>query len=181
MSAHYFLGFHADITVREKAVQMQHKLQAADYFRHLTGPQDFHVTLLFLGGWVQGRREKLWTQLQDKQLPAFSLTFSRYAVFGRSERPRVLFLRPDPEGALDEIYQTVIREAARLDFPVPARGYHPHLTLAKKAGKRPFPEPVYGDMEPVTMPVQKLTLYKVRPESNPRYQAEKTIDLGERR
>ncbi|WP_444684038.1 RNA 2',3'-cyclic phosphodiesterase [Alkalicoccus luteus] len=177
MSAHYFLGFSADIRIRDKAVQMQEELNASDYFRHLTGPEDFHVTLLFLGGWEQRKREKLWKRLEDKQLPAFTLSFRRYAIFGKAERPRVLFLRPDPEPILADMYQTVIQEASQLDFPVPGRGYHPHLTLAKKAGSVPFPEPVYGEMEQVAMPVTELTLYQVRPGSKPRYYAETTMTL----
>lgn len=173
---HYFIGIKVEGKAADTAVSLQQDLRLKDYFKQLPVKEDLHLTLLFLGGWDTGKRQKLWSALQDREFSSFKLYFDQYAFFGKKEYPRVLFLRPHENEMLMNLYNAVSEEAFSLDYPVPSKPFRPHLTIAKKyKGNRPFPFPVYGEVEETVEAVTEMSLFKVRPQESPKYEKVSTI------
>ncbi|TVP83893.1 MAG: RNA 2',3'-cyclic phosphodiesterase [Alkalicoccus sp.] len=173
---HYFIGIKVEGKAADTAVSLQQDLRLKDYFKQLPVKEDLHLTLLFLGGWDTGKRQKLWSALQDMEFSSFKLYFDQYAFFGKKEYPRVLFLRPHENEMLMNLYNAVSEEAFSLDYPVPSKPFRPHLTIAKKyKGNRPFPFPVYGEVEETVEAVTEMSLFKVRPQESPKYEKVSTI------
>lgn len=101
----------------------------------LTRPEQWHLTLHFLGDVDRTRLAELGAGLGVAFTP-FNVHFGVPELWPRG----IAVLRPD--GVPDALLQLHARlgEALRhLDLPVEARDYHPHITLARRAGGAVLP------------------------------------------
>ncbi|SDO13275.1 RNA 2',3'-cyclic phosphodiesterase [Alkalicoccus daliensis] len=177
---HHFIGIKAGVQVKKEAVELQTGLDLKRYYKALPSEEDFHLTLLFLGGWEWGKKVQLWERLQHYRLPKFSLTFSSYAYFGNPDKPRVLFLQPEDNELLQQLYDIILEEALQLGYPAPKNGFRPHITIAKKFGNtNNFPYASYGTIEKIDQSVHEVNLFQVKPQDHPRYQTIRTLELTE--
>ena len=144
-------------------------------------PQNWHLTLRFLGWATEPQQDGVMRALDESALPGpFVVRFGDLGAFPKERRATVLWLGIDGGGdelgalaaASDEAAQTVGYEAE-------GRPYHPHLTLSRIRPPEDMTELV--EVFPaftVKMPVTAITLY----ESHLRkggavYQALDTIEL----
>ena len=105
-------------------------------------PENLHITLAFLGD----VEEAITTQLQSVRIPGrgFSVTLDN---LGWWRGPRVIWLAPTLiPPALTSLVDTINTHVAGLGIDVDPRPYRPHLTLVRKAARRPPPvefEPIF--------------------------------------
>lgn len=94
----------------------------------------FHVTLKFIGDVPQPRVASI-TQAAARaadNFPGFDLAVGGPGAFPEKGPPRVLWIGIDDlEGRLGELFLRLDDECARQGFAREARGFHPHLTLAR--------------------------------------------------
>ncbi|WP_187254675.1 RNA 2',3'-cyclic phosphodiesterase [Alkalicoccus halolimnae] len=175
---HHFIGLEVNEAVRNKALQIQKQLHVSDYYKHITHPEDLHLTMLFLGGWKE--TYVLWGNLKEKTLPAVSFTVSKWSFFGSEKKPRVLILKAEKEQNLKLLQEQIEEEAVKLGFPSSGKLFRPHITTAKKYGSdKEFPFKTEGSFEPVYMQVNALTLFQVNPGSRPMYKKVDRIPLAD--
>ena len=95
-------------------------------------PESWHITLQFLGNTEPERYECVVARLGELRLPPVPIWLEGLGSF---DRAGVLFaeVRPTPELLL--LQRRVNQAMEACGFPVDARPYQPHITLARSKGK----------------------------------------------
>lgn len=93
-------------------------------------PEDFHLTLAFLGEQPDHVLQDIHEGLEALAMPAFPLALAGCGSFG-GPKPRVVWAGVAPSEPLIRLQAKVAQVAVRAGVPVAARGYAPHVTLGR--------------------------------------------------
>ena len=101
-------------------------------FRKWTHPQDYHITLQFLGELPESRLDELHRALRGVQAGPLTLRLHGGGTFGPVRSPRVLWsdVTGDRNG-LKELHEAVVQATRPLGFVPEERPYTAHITLAR--------------------------------------------------
>ncbi len=94
-------------------------------------PDQFHLTLRFLGNVEAQVLPTLEQTLQDIKLPPFLLYIRGIVVFPSPTRPRVLAAAVDPTPPLRLLQEEIERRVVDLGFAPEPKPFRPHITLAR--------------------------------------------------
>ncbi len=94
-------------------------------------PNQFHLTLRFLGPVEEARLPELIQTLARIEAPAFELTPRGLIALPSPARPRVLAAAVDPIPELHTLQAEIERHVVDLGFTPEARPFRPHITLAR--------------------------------------------------
>lgn len=98
-----------------------------------TATENLHLTLHFIGPVPAGRIDEVAAGLQVPML-AFDLRLQTTEVWHGG----IAVLRPRTVPArLQQLHADLAEALRRLGLPVEARAFHPHVTLARRAGPQP--------------------------------------------
>lgn len=149
-------------------------------------PDDYHITLQFLGECTTKQIEQIVPALQQvaqRQSP-FSLAVTGLGIFGSPTQPRILWagVRGDLE-RLHQLQQHVTRVMAPLGFPPDDRPYRPHVTLARKAQLNHFPSGQLDQMQPwethkSSWVADQMVLYETQTGQKPMYASVAQFDFS---
>ncbi|SES34941.1 RNA 2',3'-cyclic phosphodiesterase [Salipaludibacillus aurantiacus] len=182
---HTFIGIPLSGEVRQKCEQWQEVYHLDKYYKKLVNKQDFHITLLFLGGWEEVNRVKLWRRLEEKLsgIPSFTITFSQLNFFGNKRQPGVFYMEPEFKRDLFYLQKVIEDEAISLGFPAENRPYRPHATLAKKwknpKGERPASWDLPSEINKSKQQINKVCLFQIHPSKDHMYEVIEVIDLAD--
>ncbi|BBH22913.1 RNA 2',3'-cyclic phosphodiesterase [Paenibacillus baekrokdamisoli] len=159
-------------------------------FRKWTSPEDYHLTLQFLGDVPAIHVQDISQALQEAMaagIPPFELAIENLGLFGRPENPRVLWagIGGDSEH-LHQLHTAVAAALTPLGYPAEERAYHPHLTLARQYNGnlpfepetwsgRPLPTDSFGEI--LRWQVDEIVLYTSHLGSLPMYEAVERFSL----
>lgn len=103
-----------------------------------TLPDQYHVTLRFLGDVDEHRIEQLKAGLEDIDLPSFQLGGEGLDVFPSKRKPRVLVAHVNEAPGLMALQVSVDDLAVKMGFDEDPKPFNPHVTLGrlKKATPR---------------------------------------------
>ncbi|WP_333829615.1 RNA 2',3'-cyclic phosphodiesterase [Pararhodobacter sp.] len=123
-----FIAIPIPETIRSQLVVSQYLLPIA---RPLP-PENFHLTLAFLGSAPENQLEELHFALEQITAPALELQIDGLGVFG-GNKPRSVHatFRPDP--ALNRLQARIARAADMTGFARETRRFTPHVTLGRFA------------------------------------------------
>jgi len=125
-------------------------------------PQDYHVTLRFIGDIGRELANEIADGLDAVRAAPFEITLDHLAVFG-ADRPRSLIARAVDSAPLLALQAEHERLMRKLGAPGEARKFTPHVTLARLKGVSPAAVGAYietrGDMRPLTFRVERFALY----------------------
>ena len=128
-----FIAVSIPDDVRDRITAVTGRLRGAGDVRW-TPPENFHLTLKFLGNVAPERLEKLSAELHEKAkiCSSFLVECRGLGAFPRLERPQVIWLGIG-EGAPELCaLATAVEEAgAAVGFQREQRRFHPHLTLGR--------------------------------------------------
>jgi len=93
-------------------------------------PENFHLTVAFLGEHPEPVIEDVHLALDGIRGPGFALTLSGTGLFGGG-RPRVLYAGVRPEPALNRLRKKVLHAARDAGLRLSRKRYIPHVTLAR--------------------------------------------------
>ena len=96
-------------------------------------PENFHITLAFLGDIQQAelnRLESLTEQVAEAFFPV-DLQLSRLAWLPSPDKPKALVIEPEEQPELMRLQSQFVRLIRDRGFSVDNRRYRPHLTLAR--------------------------------------------------
>ena len=138
-----FLAAELPAAIKERVVEVHDELAGQLRGWRWVRPEGIHLTLRFLGE-VEESKDLAARSVWRDTVAAVSRFHLRVAGPGRfPERgaPRVLWLgveETEPGGALAELAGALETVARQLGWAAETRGFHPHLTLARRArGARP--------------------------------------------
>lgn len=128
-----------------------------------TPPQNWHLTLRFLGPTEPEQRDRLLGTLDDQELPLpFVLGFAGLGAFPRPRAATVLWLGVDRGGEeLTELAEACEEAARDAGFPPEERPFHPHVTLARVRPTDDVAELVESvPAFPLSQEVDRVILYR---------------------
>ena len=108
-------------------------VQAGLEIGRLVPPENFHITLAFLGDQKRPVLEDLHTLLDSIDPEPMELQISGLGVFG-GEGPRLLFAEMVPNRPLSTLRKKVRQAAQEAGIDLKHEAYHPHITLARFSG-----------------------------------------------
>ncbi|RYL93752.1 RNA 2',3'-cyclic phosphodiesterase [Sporolactobacillus sp. THM7-4] len=174
MSDHYFLAFPVPDEIRDCLKTQSDRLRMHCTYRYWTDPRDLHVTFFFFGRLEPEQVrviDHIMKSLAGETRP-FSVSLSKIDGFGDQKHPRVVYAGFSDTGTLPALWQKAGDALTEHGFSIEKRPYRPHVTLAKKwSSGDPLSCRVSGVHElNLTWVVNQVVLYRVEPQSVPRYQ-----------
>lgn len=120
-----FLGFQIPRHISAQLLLHSHKLPVA----RKQPPENFHLTLVFLGEQPFDILEELDLALQDVRAPAPTIQLAGMGLFGGT-KPHNLHAGVTPNPALDQVQKRLESLARGFGIDLPRRKFTPHVTLA---------------------------------------------------
>ncbi|WP_070120560.1 RNA 2',3'-cyclic phosphodiesterase [Bacillus marinisedimentorum] len=183
--AHYFIAVPVTEPARSVIKDWAAMLQKRYSFKKWVHPQDYHITLAFLGSAEFSRMERLKNALApvlDGQEP-FRLQINEMGTFGRKDSPRILWAGTEKSEQLERLRDSVYDVCREHGFILDERPFNPHITIARKwVGDESFshvsdqaPAPKEGK---IIEDVEHAVLYQTHMRRTPMYQPLKIFQLG---
>ncbi|MFP7171442.1 RNA 2',3'-cyclic phosphodiesterase [Terribacillus sp. 7520-G] len=172
MSTHHFIGIGLNESIQAALAEWQSELKSYVPMKQWPRPEEFHITLQFLGPAEEEQLNQIKEAWQDADFgKAFSLEAAGIDVFGSPKQPRVVWAGVKPFDRLQALQQKVTASTKGAGFQVENRPYRPHITLGKKwgAGKVEGQLPLLDKRLASPIMVEKVTLYRIEPGKRPKY------------
>lgn len=168
---HYFIGINVPVSIAHQAENWAKELIPFP-FKQWTYPDDYHITLQFLG-FLDDKKEKLITRLKEvaSRHSSFSLQTGQYDVFGAYNKPRVLYVSLRSNDKLMNLQRDIQAVWEELSALYEKRPYRPHITIAKKWGGEAglLEEQLKQTSIEEQFQVSTFALFEVHPASKPKY------------
>ncbi|UOQ47098.1 RNA 2',3'-cyclic phosphodiesterase [Gracilibacillus caseinilyticus] len=168
---HYFIALELDHSAKDWLYQIQQRLVPHVSYKQWVHPDDFHITLQFLGSVTEKTLLAIRTQLEKINVAPFMIEIGGLATFGKADMPRVLWVGVEKSDSILQLHQHVTTAISPY-VKINERTYTPHITLAKKwatatpiLNKQVLLEPTGSKKVTIT----KLVIYKINPEKKPKY------------
>lgn len=182
---HYFLAVPLPDHVRRALGWWAEQLQARLPFKQWPHPQDYHITLAFLGAsgfkQINQLKKEIGTVIQNHS--SFPLSLDVPGTFGRSGQPSVLWAGVSSDGALYSLQRDIHKACQSAGFELDKRPYKPHITLAKRwmsqvgLDENELDKIVQPDDKKVGWNARDIVLYQIHPKRVPKYQPLKIFSL----
>lgn len=175
MANHYFIGIKLPLPEARSLVEQRDSWNLSSHKRY-PAAEDLHITLLFIGADPEEEIGAAEQALQKIVHSPFDLKITGTGYFGKKERPGVVFAAVEESEALNGLQDKVMTALKDFNLTPDTKPFVPHITITNKwAGKEPWPEiPALG---PANFSVEEFSLFRIEPNSTPRYVAIKTYKL----
>lgn len=175
-STHFFLALPVP---KEIAMQVRSAVREKNEdlaFKTWVVPDDYHITLHFLGHASQEQLKQVNQGLPDliKDVKTFELEITRFGTFGEPLSPRILWVGVREEPSLYSLQDEIGTICKQAGFVLERRPYRPHITIARKWEKE---DPFSIDLLPIETGidwkwrVREVLLYQTHMDRLPKYEA----------
>ena len=122
-----FLALDLPVAIRSALLVQQFLLPVKDR----VAPEDFHITLVFLGEHAEPILEELHHALEARRLgPRLRLQIAGLGLFGKNDPHNLhALVRPDP--GLEQLQARLSTLARQTGFSLESRRFAPHVTLSR--------------------------------------------------
>ena len=127
-----FVGLAVDEAVKETLERLTLRLRAKDDGLRWSTPDQWHVTLVFLGDVDDAARTRLVRELAGVRQPALTLRMKQLGVF---ERVGILHAEVEVSAELLRLYEGVASAVRQVGLEVEDRPYRAHVTLARSRNR----------------------------------------------
>lgn len=127
-----FVGLAVDEKVKETLERLTLRLRTKDDGLRWSSPDQWHVTLVFLGEVDNTERRRLVRELDAVRQAALTLRMEQLDVF---ERSGILYVEVEVSAELLRLYEDVAASVRRAGLHVEERPYRAHITLARARNK----------------------------------------------
>jgi RNA 2',3'-cyclic 3'-phosphodiesterase len=184
MERHLFIALQLQAEVKSTLDQMCQEIKKEHSFKTWVHPDDYHITLAFLGKASRDQLKKLTPLLQEavQKDEVFELNINHFGFFGNKENPRIFWAGVEEQVKLYNLQKQVAYSCKQADFILEKRSYSPHITLARKlldSSTLPVDAErwwqTYG--REVQFLADNLVLYETHFEKQPKYQILQSFSL----
>ncbi|MCC6734583.1 MAG: RNA 2',3'-cyclic phosphodiesterase [Bauldia sp.] len=156
-----FTGIEIPDELRRRLAQLRGGLQGARW----ADPDDYHLTLRFVGDIDLRTANDIAEMLGRVQRPGFPLAIEGLGTFG-GRKPHAVIAQVAPSRALAELQAEHDRLIQRLGLPPEPRKFTPHVTLARLRGTTGAEAAEYlalrGGFTAGPIPVGRFVLFSAR-------------------
>ncbi|MCE4051290.1 MULTISPECIES: RNA 2',3'-cyclic phosphodiesterase [Bacillaceae] len=178
-NTHYFIAIGLPEAVRLEVEAVRGKLKEAFPFKKWVHPQDYHITLAFLGAATEEQKSELITILNEDSydIDHFTLNIDKLGVFGSQDSPRIFWLGLENHPSLHQLRENIYIKCKKAGFTLETRPYHPHITIARKwAGTERFRQNMLNSQNPFSdakpsFQVEQFSLFQTHLNKEPKYEA----------
>lgn len=128
-----------------------------------TKPENFHITLRFLGNISENQLKSLTTATQKCNSKNFKVKLANVILFPSIYRPRMLVVNLEPNEPLKKIWQFLDDIALKNKIAPDNHPFTPHLTLCRFECKHKFPEITIPKITITDFTVDAIKLYRSDP------------------
>ena len=121
-----------DLTAAVKPLQSNRRSTNAPDTLRWSKPENWHITLQFLGSTTSQQYECVVARLREPQQTSVSIGLGTFGIF---DRAGVFFVDVRVTPQLLALQKAVTVATAPCGFVPEDRPYHPHITLARRKGK----------------------------------------------
>lgn len=147
MTRRLFIGIRIPESLQTRLAGLQSGVPGAKW----VAPENFHITLSFLGDVEERRFEDLHTCLAAVSAPSFDVTLAGTGTFG-TKAPKLLWAGLEPCAPLVALQNKLAGRLVRVGLLSETRKYRPHVTLAYLRGGRSAKELKVGPWFEQTAP-----------------------------
>lgn len=95
-------------------------------------PENYHISLRFIGEVNETIKEDIAEALEDIAFPTFKISLQGIGIFSQKDIPHHLWIKPTPEESLINLYRKIETHLTnQLSLKAETRKFTPHLTIAK--------------------------------------------------
>jgi len=177
-SQHYFYALELPIETKEKLGELCEGVKEALPFKRWVHPQDYHITLAFLGDAPDKMLSDSINKLESGvECPVFSLNIKHLGVFGKSDSPRIFWAGVNEEPLLTDAREIVYQACLNSGFKLETRPFKPHITVARKwTSDISFTNELLQQADPflikeLEFKANNIVLYKTHLGKEPKYEA----------
>jgi len=177
-SQHYFYALELPVETKEMLGAICRGMQEKWLFKRWVHPQDYHITLAFLGNaddrMLADSIKKIETNME---VASFSLKIDHLGLFGKNDSPRIFWAGVNQDPFLDKAREWVFKACLDSGFKLETRPFRPHITLARKwTGDSPFTKQMLDQEDPFKLEemifkAENIVLYKTNLGKEPKYEA----------
>lgn len=134
MNVRLFVAIEITEEIRKKFIELQNTLKKADADVGWVSPENFHVTLKFIGYLEEEKIDAVIGIIKDSviDIKPFNLNYIGASVFPTQKNPRVIFIDViDPGKNLTNIHQRLDSQLAALGIEQENRPFEAHLTIGR--------------------------------------------------
>lgn len=122
-----FVGLELPEPMRQRLTFLSGGMPGARWI----SPENFHLTVRFIGEVDEGRFEDIEAALARVKLPAFDLTLEGVSTFDKASLPHTLWVGVQRNETLMALHAKVDRALIAVGLEPEGRKYSPHVTLAR--------------------------------------------------
>lgn len=179
MKKHYFLAVPIEEKHRAILQNWIHMNKSKLPFKSWVHPEDYHITLAFLGD-IQpsSRLNELVKRVDEtvKNCHQFEISLKGIDIFGKKDSPRIFWAGVENSSSLHHVQKLIVKASEEVGFQLDRKPFQPHITLARKWNsdepfiKSPGLDHVFDDKSSPSL-VKSIHLYQTHLDRIPKYEA----------
>ncbi|MEG9298639.1 RNA 2',3'-cyclic phosphodiesterase [Mangrovibacillus sp. Mu-81] len=183
LDTHYFFALSLPDDMKEVIHEMTAPMRKREAFKKWVHPDDYHITLAFLGNAPQDDLESAIDKAESTlcNREGFTLSCNRFGTFGKEDQPRILWMGVNPCSGLHQIREEVYGACEEAGFQLDTRPFAPHITIGRKWNLPTsfLKEWLSGFNTEDTgfHHIKEVVLYKTHMDRTPKYEAVHAIQL----
>lgn len=174
---HYFFAVKLPYEVKSYLNRWVQMHEPKFPFNRWVHPEDYHITLAFLGFAEKEMLEKVVHDVGEivSNLYTFELTLNELGIFGPPKSPRIFWADVKFSEELQSVQKLVYDTCLKAGFELDKKPFKPHITLARKwKFEEPFDREKLTSLknsrgDDYTFPVSEIVLYKTHLDQTPKY------------
>ena len=176
----YFIGLPPDTEVQEQLAQQAKEQEPTLHFAKWTHPQDYHITLAFLGDLEASKAEEVRDVLSKHTFhtSTFSVHTSQWGCFGPPKKPSILWAGIESSDELKALHAEVWSLMETVGFEREQRPFRPHLTIARRSQGSTAADVKSAHLPSLSWQVRDVVLFQTHFGRRPAYEQVLTLPLG---
>ncbi|MBD8069024.1 RNA 2',3'-cyclic phosphodiesterase [Bacillus sp. PS06] len=183
---HYFLAVPIPKSTKAELSKRSEELKQAFPFKSWVHPEDYHITLAFLGSSSDEALSKVKEQMTMtlNDYPSFEIVANGIGTFGKNDAPRIFWVGVEKNQELSLLQQKIYQSVTEIGFSLDKRPYNPHITIARRwKNSDGFDSSVldhFNQLYPgVLFPCHEVVLYQTHLDRSPKYEVISRFTLRE--
>ena len=165
-----FIAVNPGSEIKDKIMKLQEQLRSQSARGSFSRPENFHITLAFLGETPEGRAGVICNLMEKIQAAPFDVVFNRTGCFTHS-RKELWWIGPDQKSpglsGLVSIHDQLLGLLLEAGFAADTRPFRAHITLGREirplrlsGSSSALAKPIILDCPDITIPVNRIRLMK---------------------
>ncbi|MFS0644255.1 RNA 2',3'-cyclic phosphodiesterase [Siminovitchia sp. 179-K 8D1 HS] len=187
-SDHYFFALALPDEMKSYLHSISERIKGRFPFKNWVHPEDYHITLTFLGKAEKDRLAQSAEFVADsvRGTERISLRPDQAGTFGQTKSPRILWIGTTGTDQLAALRKNVYSACHQAGFELETRPFKPHITIARKwAGEDSFSPQKLRDLIYTGLPglpgaayeATEVVLYRTRLDHIPKYEMMESFKL----